>query len=184
MRRQEPTRSARGLTRTLEVRHTIGRDPGTVRQVQKSKLDSEYRLVPIKNDRERKITLAPSVAKKLLEHRGQQAEMQLRAGSAWNNPLNLVFTNELGGHLAHFTVYRHYKQIVRSLGLENLRFHDLRHSYAVATLQSGDDIKSVQEALGHHTAAFTLDVYGHVSEKMKRESAERMEGFIKGIKKL
>ena len=70
------------------------------------------------------------------------------------------------------------------LGISEARFHDLRHSYAVAALQSGDDVKTVQENLGHHTAAFTLDVYGHVSEKMKRESAERMESFIKGVKKL
>lgn len=59
--------------------------------------------------------------------------------------------------------------------------HDLRHSYAVAALQSGDDVKTVQENLGHHTAAFTLDVYGHVTERMKRESAERMERFIQGV---
>jgi len=34
--------------------------------------------------------------------------------------------------------------------------------------------------LGHHTAAFTLDVYGHVTEEMKRNSAARMDKFIKG----
>ena len=55
------------------------------------------------------------------------------------------------------------------------------HSYAVAVLQSGDDIKTVQEDLGHHTAAFTLDVYGHVTDQMKRASAERMEQFIRGV---
>ena len=58
---------------------------------------------------------------------------------------------------------------------------DLRHSYAVASLKSGDDIKTVQENLGHHTAAFTLDVYGHVTEQMKKDSAQRMERFIKGV---
>lgn len=58
------------------------------------------------------------------------------------------------------------------------------HSYAVAALQSGDDIKTVQENLGHHTAAFTLDVYGHVTEKMKQASADRMEGFIKSVSSL
>ena len=60
-------------------------------------------------------------------------------------------------------------------------FHDLRHSYAVASIQSGDDIKTVQENLGYATAAFTLDVYGHVTEKMKRESAARMEAFIQTV---
>ena len=57
----------------------------------------------------------------------------------------------------------------------------MRHSYAVAALQSGDDIKTVQENLGHHTAAFTLDVYGHVTEQMKQASAARMERFIQSV---
>ena len=57
----------------------------------------------------------------------------------------------------------------------------LRHSYAVAALQSGDDIKTVQETLGHHTAAFTLDIYGHVTERMKKDSADRMERFINDV---
>ncbi len=55
------------------------------------------------------------------------------------------------------------------------------HSYAVAAIRSGDDIKTVQGNLGHATASFTLDVYGHVTDQMKRESAERMEKFIKNI---
>ena len=62
-----------------------------------------------------------------------------------------------------------------------MRFHDLRHSYAVVSLESGDDIKTVQMNLGHATASFTLDVYGHVSQRMKQQSADRMEKFIQGI---
>jgi len=42
----------------------------------------------------------------------------------------------------------------------------------------------VQGNLGHATAAFTLDVYGHVTEQMKRESANRMENYIKSILEL
>ncbi len=60
-------------------------------------------------------------------------------------------------------------------------FHDLRHSYAVTALRSGDDIKTVQENLGHHTAAFTLDVYAHVTAQMKTESANRMQNYISSI---
>ncbi len=41
------------------------------------------------------------------------------------------------------------------------------HSYAVAAIRAGDDIKTVQGNLGHATAAFTLDVYGHVTDQMK-----------------
>ena len=84
----------------------------------------------------------------------------------------------------HHTVYKHCKKIAAGLGIPDSRFHDLRHSYAVAALSSGDDVKTVQENMSHHTAAFTLDTYGHATEKMKRESAERMERFIAGVKNL
>ncbi len=90
---------------------------------------------------------------------------------------NLVFTDEIGCHLVHVTVYKQYKKIVESIA----RFHDLRHSYTVASLQNSDDVKTVQKNLGHHTAAFTLDVYGHVSERMKKESAARMDAYIKNL---
>ena len=74
-----------------------------------------------------------------------------------------------------------FKRVMRSLGLSELRFHDLRHTFAVNSLKAGDDIKTVQENLGHATAAFTLDVYGHVTKQMKQDSAERMEQFIKSV---
>ena len=78
-------------------------------------------------------------------------------------------------------VYHNYKKIAVSIGLPGTRFHDLRHSYAVAAIRSGDDIKTVQGNLGHATAAFTLDVYGHITAEMKQASANRMEQYIKSV---
>ena len=146
-----------------------------------------YRLTSLKNDRPRRITPALSVMQALKAHRREQSEQRIKAGSLWQaDPAlgDLVFTNEFGRHLAHNTVSKEYKRIVASIGMPGARFHDLRHSYAVAALQSGDDVKTVQENLGHHTAAFTLDVYGHVTDRMKQDSAARMERFIKGIRNL
>ena len=79
------------------------------------------------------------------------------------------------------TLYLHFKALAKQIGRPDARFHDTRHSYAVAALQSGDDVKTVQETLGHHTAAFTLDVYGHITEQMKQDSAQRMERFIQSV---
>ena len=140
-----------------------------------------YALVPPKNGKSRSVSAAPSVLAQLKRHKATQSQWQLRAGGAWSNPDNLVFTDELGGHLTKSSVYRAYKAAVRAIGRPDARFHDLRHSYAVAALRSGDDIKTVQDNLGHATAAFTLDVYGHVTDQMKQESAARMEAFIKSM---
>lgn len=111
----------------------------------------------------------------------KQTEARLCAGPAWENKEGFVFTNGAGGHLAHFTVYKEFKKIVCSIGLDDARFHDLRHSYAVAAIESGDDIKTVQGNLGHATAAFTLNIYAHTTQKMRQQSADRMERFIQSV---
>ena len=74
-----------------------------------------------------------------------------------------------------------FKRIVKRIGTPETRFHDLRHTYAIVAIKSGDDIKTVQENLGHATAAFTLDIYCHVTEQMKQSSADRMEQFIQSV---
>ena len=76
----------------------------------------------------------------------------------------------------------HRIAVMARIGAPEVRFHDMRHSYAVAALQAGDDVKTVQGNLGHATAAFTLDVYGHVTDQMKEESANRMERFIQSVR--
>lgn len=143
----------------------------------------EYKLTTVKNDKPRIIMPAKFVMDLLIEQRSRQNRWQLKAGEVWQNPHNLVFTNERGGYLFCGGIYKKFKNIVREMGLLDVRFHDLRHSYTVASLRAGDDIKTLQSNLGHHTAAFTLDVYGHMTDQMKQESASRMDRFIEGLAK-
>lgn len=74
-----------------------------------------------------------------------------------------------------------FKALSAAAGLESVRFHDTRHTYAVNAIRAGDDIKTIQGSLGHATAPFTLDRYGHFTERMKKDSTQRMEGFIRGV---
>ena len=73
------------------------------------------------------------------------------------------------------------RRVLKGAGLPKVSSHNLRHTFAVLSIQNGDDLKTVQDNLGHATAAFTLDVYGHVSEKMKEDGAARMEAYIKAL---
>ena len=137
-----------------------------------------YKFTALKNDKTRVLTPAKAVFDVLRRVQLRQKEYKLKAGSAWDNPMNLVFTNALGGHLTSDTVYGNFKRIAKKIGIPSTRFHDLRHTFATLSLQNGDDIKTVSENLGHATVAFTLDVYGHVTEQMKKDSADRMQAFI------
>ena len=165
---------------------------GTVticKQLQKRPLsDGGFTFAPLKNDKTRIIKPAASVIALLSRRWKEQTEQRLRAGEAWQGwqsaeerKAALVFTTLTGTNLSPQTVYNHYKKLSAQIGAPDSRVHDLRHTFAVLSLQNGDSVKTVQGNLGHATAAFTLDVYGHVSEKMKEDSAARMEGYIQGI---
>lgn len=140
----------------------------------------KYALVPTKNGKERTITAAPYVMDLLWKTKQAQDANRKDFGSDFLEN-DLVFTDEIGNRVTPQALYRAFKLVVTELNMKEVRFHDLRHSYAVVSLKSGDDVKTVQENLGHATASFTLDTYGHVTEKMKKDSADRMQAFIKSV---
>jgi integrase len=158
----------------------IDQDTGTIyvyRQYQP--LKGGYVWGTPKNGKARTIAPAKAVMQRLKAIRAEQIERRLAAGSAWRNEEDFVFTDAVGDHMKQKTIDRHFKWIAEKIGMPELRFHDLRHSFAVASLQAGDDIKTVQENLGHHSAAFTMDTYAHVTDAMRKNSSERMELYIK-----
>ena len=139
-----------------------------------------YYFSPPKNNKSRTIAPAPYVIKLLQTQKAQQAEQRLLAGPMWEDS-GLVFTNEFGRYVSYRAIFDSFKRIVKRIGLPDARIHDLRHTYAVNCIRAGDDIKTVQSNLGHATAAFTLDVYGHFTDDMHSVSAQRMEGFITNV---
>ena len=138
------------------------------------KKGGKYYFSPPKSNKTRVLVVPPSVLRLFRCQRRQQNEKRLLAGPDWQDT-GLVFTNDTGGYLSGQTVYDCFKRVVTEIGCPNTRFHDLRHTYAVMAIKAGDDIKTVQENLGHATAAFTLDYYAHVTNSMRHESANRME---------
>ena len=111
----------------------------------------------------------------------KQLENRLKAGPAWSNPDDLVFTDETGKHRAIYTFYSNFKRIAAKIGRPDARPHDLRHTAATVAIASGADIKSVQDLLGHATASFTLNVYAHTSEQMMKDTAARMQSYYDGL---
>lgn len=134
-----------------------------------------------KSGKPRTITPAPAVMAAFKRQRLAQSDMQIKAFMVWDNPAGLVFTNALGGPLVLGNVEKDFKTLCAVAGLEGVRFHDMRHTYAVNAIRAGDDVKTVQSNMGHATAAFTLDKYGHFTERMKQDSAARMETFMKDV---
>jgi site-specific recombinase XerD len=120
-----------------------------------------------------------SAVEVLLEHRSIQDKMRKSTGAIWNDN-DLVFCNEIGNPLDPSGVYHYYKRLTKRLGLDQSRFHDLRHTFATIALQNGVDVKTIQETLGHYSPAFTLQVYGHVTKQMQDSGAQKVDAFLTG----
>ena len=150
--------------------------------------DGGFVLASLKNDRPRTIKPPRFVMDTLRERHTIQMRERLKAGSAWvgwgdskEQATALVFTNPLGAEIYPRTIAKHLKIILKQIGVEHLTVHDLRHTYATLALQNGVDVKTVSQTLGHATAAFTLDIYAAVTERMYEESANKMQRYIDSL---
>lgn len=75
--------------------------------------------------------------------------------------------------------FRHtHDKILKAIGAEHIRFHDLRHTFATLSLKNGVDVKTLSGALGHYSAGFTLSTYTHATAEMKRDAAETIGNII------
>ncbi len=71
-----------------------------------------------------------------------------------------------------------HKKLLKAAGLEHIRFHNLRHTFATLALQNGVDVKTVSNMLGHCNAVFTLTTYAHATRQMQENTAQRMGSFM------
>ena len=74
--------------------------------------------------------------------------------------------------------YERMKDLLKQAELPDIRFHDLRHTFATHALTSGVDVKTLSGILGHTRAAFTLDTYTHTTGDMQKRAAEIVEEFL------
>jgi integrase len=108
-------------------------------------------------------------------------ELKLWRLACPSSELNLVFPNDAGGPINHNNlVVRHFKPAMKAAGIEKIRWHDLRHTYASLLIEQGENIKYIQSQLGHSSPTVTLNVYAHLMKPTNQAAAKRLEGVIFG----
>ena len=91
---------------------------------------------------------------------------------------DLVFAYENGKPLDPTVLTHNFKRIAKQSGIENVRFHDLRHTFASLMLLKGAAPKVISEALGHSSVAFTMDVYSHIIPGMQEDAMVKLNSVI------
>ncbi len=151
------------------------------RQLMYDREGKVYKFADTKTDKPRKIKPAAFVMNILKECRKQQLQNKLKFGDRWSDGglPGLVFTNHFGGHFNKTTLTHAVTRIGKKIGIDGLRFHDLRHTYAVSSIRAGDDMKTISSNLGHSTISITMDVYAKYTDDMMNDSSARMEEYSK-----
>jgi integrase len=132
----------------------------------------------VKKKKSRRVIVLPALVIDALRETIVEQQRNRKLFGADYKDLDLVCCLPDGSPIPPDTLTWAFRRHRRKLGLKT-RFHDLRHGHASQALQDGVPIKTVQERLGHATAAFTLDVYGHLlpgADERAAESTQRTLG--------
>lgn len=140
----------------VHVRHTISRiskessGKKTILIIDRPKTNSSLRDVPL-----------CSRLKPLLCAQKQQA-------------LSEYVISEKPGFISPRTYEYRYHKILRDSGIDSINYHALRHTFATRCIESGMDVKTLSEILGHADASVTLNTYVHSSLERKRNQLEKL----------
>ena len=127
------------------------------------KTKSSYRTLP----------LLPPVEEELKIEKEKQKKMKLLMKKAYSyKDEEYVCVDGLGKLFRSEYITDHFQVILRRNGLKKIRFHDLRHSCASIFLANGEEMKKIQNWLGHSNISTTADIYVHTDAKSKESSGE------------
>lgn len=93
------------------------------------------------------------------------------------NRNNTYFLTGNMNYIEPRTLQNKFKKYLEKSGVENINFHALRHTFATRAIESGMDVKSVSEILGHSTVKMTLEKYVHITMEQKRKQINKLKPF-------
>lgn len=163
----------------------ISLDKGTLKvekQIVNTKANG-LEITDVKTDSSRRTIVLPADVVTALEiHRKRQLEAMMKVRDIYDEESDLVFCTRLGKPIAPRNFYRNFKLMLEKAGIKDIRFHDMRHTYAKMSLGEGVDLRTLSEDLGHTNPGFTLRVYGHSSIEAKKEAARKRTELLQSLK--
>ena len=130
-----------------------------------SQVDSKKRLIKVENTKS---------GKSRYININSELSCLLPSLKTKNKEREFVFTNPVTGK-PFVDLKRAFKTACEEAGISELRFHDLRHTFASRLIESGVDLITVRDLLGHSTVKVT-ERYTHSNQELKKEAVEVLVG--------
>ena len=144
-------------------------------RVRGSIAEAEGRLTlkDTKTGRVRFVAVADAAARRIDRHIELQAEYLAERGVEQTRKTPL-FADDAGGHIRPSRLTTRFRTLKRELGLEpGVTLKSLRHTQATYLLEDGENVKLVQQRMGHASQTTTVDIYAHVMPGRDRAAADR-----------
>ena len=126
-----------------------------------------------KTEKSRRLVPLPVPVWEALKHHKQRMEAE------GNYKLSApVFCTTNGNYIIPRNFNRKFYELCRKAGIEGVNLHALRHTFATRLLEQGENIKVVQELLGHSKISTTADIYSHVVMEVKRQAVSRLDNLL------
>ncbi len=90
----------------------------------------------------------------------------------------LVFPRNDGRMVAYSTMSRAWRQTIKATGVRPIRPYDMRHIFASLLIMANKNPLYISRQMGHHSAGFTLDTYGHLMESLPRRQVEWIDELV------
>jgi integrase len=142
-----------------------------------------WKLEDPKTDKSRRaVQIGPRTVRALKALRAQQAAERLAAGEEYHD-YGFVFAHPTGDPYREDALMQLFHRTTKRLGLAPVTLYGLRHSHASQMQAAGVSPKVIQERLGHHSAAFTMDVYAHGTDDLQRWGLSQYETYMDAVAK-
>ncbi len=129
-------------------------------------------LSACKTDKSNRYLLVPStIISKFNDWRAFQED----AGNY--DPDGYLFQNKDGTFLSSTTLSKWLKKSLSDCGIEDMRFHDLRHSFASYLVEQKVPINTVSQMLGHSKVSTTVDIYAHADFRMQSDAVSMIDSL-------
>jgi integrase len=91
---------------------------------------------------------------------------------------NMLFTRDDGSPLRLAYLNEKLEIVIKKHNLHRITIHGLRHTHASILFESGASIKEVQERLGHSAIQMTMNIYTHVTDNIKEQTAAKFQRYL------
>lgn len=128
---------------------------------------SVYGLADLKTEDSHRILYVPEFVLKIIHDRIESINRNKALYGVNYHNNYLLCCNEDGRCMNPNILYKRFKNLLKENNLPDIRFHDLRHSYATALLELDVPLKIISYQLGHSSINITADIYCHLLDKIK-----------------